>query len=123
MRHGWVGLLLVLTMLALPNGARADSYGASAAGISGDQVGVGAAEDYPTQAAADAEAMKECRARTSNCQIVGEFSNGGCGFITTAASDGTCYGYGASPIEAAKACESRGCGVCQNPIGGCTKGR
>jgi hypothetical protein len=96
------------------------NYGATAAGISGDNVGVGYATNYPTQSAADAKALKECEARTNNCQVVGRFWNGGCGYITTATSNGTCYGYGATPDIALSECQSRGCS-CQTPIGGCTQ--
>lgn len=96
------------------------SYGATAAGITGNKVGVGYSVDYPTQADADTKALQECQARSNNCTVVGRFWNGGCGYITTAVSDGTCYGYGATPSIALNECQSRGC-PCQKPIGGCTK--
>jgi Domain of unknown function (DUF4189) len=120
MRIGWIGLLVSLTTFALADAAYAGYYGATAAGINGDHVGVGYSNNYPTQAAADAKAMQECEAQTSNCQIVGRFWNGGCGYITTAKTNGTCYGYGASPAEALSECQSRGCS-CQTPVGACTR--
>jgi hypothetical protein len=123
MRLGWIGLFLGLTTIALSGAAYADDYGASAAGISGSKVGVGYSVNFSTQAAADAKAIQECEMQTSNCQIVGRFWNGGCGYITTAASDGTCYGYGDSPATATNECQSGGCGACQTPIGACTKER
>lgn len=122
MRCGWLAMAAVAAVLAASGGARADTYGAMAAGINGDQVGVGAAEDYPTQAAADARAMQECQSQSQNCKIVSQFSGGSCGYITTVAENGTCYGWGETPITAAAECESGGCGVCFNPIGGCTTG-
>ncbi len=120
MRLGWIGLLVSLTTFALSDVANAGDYGATAAGIIGNKVGVGYAKNYPTQSAADTRALQECEARTSNCQVVGRFWNGGCGYITTAGSNGTCYGYGATPAEALNQCQSRGC-PCQKPVGGCTK--
>jgi hypothetical protein len=99
--------------------AATGNYGATAAGISGDQVGVGYSTNYPSQSEADAKALQECEARTNNCKVVGRFLNGGCGYITTAKSSGTCYGYGSTPDLALKECQSRGC-TCQTPIGGCT---
>lgn len=95
------------------------NYGATAAGINGDQVGVGYSTNYSTQSGADTKALQECEARTNNCQVVGRFWNGGCGYITTAKTNGTCYGYGSTPDIALKECQSRGC-TCQTPIGGCT---
>ena len=104
---------------ATPSPGAKGNYGATAAGISGDKVGVGYSTNYSTQSAADARALKECEARTNNCKVMGRFWNGGCGYITTASSDGTCYGYGATAAEALSECQSRGC-KCQTPIGGCT---
>jgi hypothetical protein len=121
MRFRLIGLLLGLATIALSGVANAGDYGASAAGISGTKVGVGFSVNYPTQAAADAKAIQECEMQTNNCQIVGRFWNGGCGYITTAASGGTCYGLGDSPANATNECQSGGCGACQTPIGACTK--
>jgi hypothetical protein len=104
---------------ATPAPGAKGNYGATAAGISGDKVGVGYSTNYSTQSAADARALKECEARSNNCKVMGRFWNGGCGYITTASSDGTCYGYGATAAEALSECQSRGC-KCQTPIGGCT---
>lgn len=119
MRLDCKAFVLGVAML-LPAGlAHAGNYGASAAGINGDQVGVGYANNYPSQEEADAEALQQCEQRTANCRIVGRFWNGGCGYITTTASSGTCYGYGASAAIARQECEARGC-TCQTPIGGCT---
>jgi WD40 repeat protein len=98
-----------------------ENYGASAAGIDGRKVAVGSAINYPSQDAADAQAMEECSTRVRNCHVVGRFRNGGCGYISTTASGGTCYGYGPTPETAKSECESRGCGGCRTPIGGCTK--
>lgn len=116
-----VGFLLGSMLAASSGAARADDYGATAAGISGSRVGVGVGYNYSTQAAADAKALQECEERTNNCRIVGRFSDGGCGYITTAIRNGTCYGYGASVDEARSECQKRGCGACQPPVGSCTK--
>jgi hypothetical protein len=122
MRICWSVLLFGLTTVALSNAARADGYyGALASGISGSTVGVGYASDYPSQPAADAEALRKCEQITSNCTVVGRFYNGGCGYIATTASSGTCWGSGSSPSEATNECQSRGCGPCKTPIGACTK--
>ncbi|HTV36219.1 MAG TPA: DUF4189 domain-containing protein [Xanthobacteraceae bacterium] len=105
----------------LPAGiAHAGNYGATAAGIDGGQVGVGYANNYPNQSEADAVAIRQCEERSSNCRVVGRFWNGGCGYITTAASRGTCYGYGRTPEIARSECEARGC-TCQTPVGGCSQ--
>jgi hypothetical protein len=118
MRIDCKALVLSLAML-LPAGiAQAGNYGATAAGINGDEVGVGYANNYPTQSEADAIAIQQCEERSSNCRVVGRFWNGGCGYITTATT-GTCYGYGSTPAIAKSECQSRGC-TCQTPIGGCT---
>lgn len=119
-RIGLVVLCLVGASILAPV-ARADSFGSLAAGIDGGQVGVGAAEDFATPGEADVSALQSCSARVRNCGIVGRFSNGGCGYITTTPGRGTCYGYGATPEIASEECEARGCGPCQEPIGGCTR--
>jgi hypothetical protein len=118
-RFVWTGLIASLAVFALSGLAHAADYGAAAAGINGNQVGVGYSTNYPTQDAADTKALEECSGRTQNCQIVYRFWNGACGYITTAASNGTCYGFGSSPDIALSECQSRGCS-CSTPIGGCT---
>jgi Domain of unknown function (DUF4189) len=114
-----VGLIASLAAFALCGVAHAGDYGATAAGINGNQVGVGYSTNYPSQDAADTKAMEECSTRTQNCQVVYRFWNGACGYITTAASNGTCYGFGSTPDIALSECQSRGCS-CSTPIGGCT---
>jgi len=120
MRLIWIGLVFGLAATPLSGAAFADDYGALAAGISGGHVGVAFTKERPNQGAADASALKECEKITNNCQVVGRFYNGGCGFIASTASGGTCWGSGESPAVAASECKSRGCGACQTPIGGCT---
>ena len=95
-------------------------YGAAAAGIEGSHVGVVYSTNYRSPGAADAKALQECSTRTQNCQIVTCFWNGGCGYITTASSRGTCYGYGPTPDIALSQCQARGC-ACNTPVGGCTQ--
>jgi hypothetical protein len=114
-----IALFLGLMAFALSGAARAEYFGATAAGISGSKVGVGYSTNYPTQAAADDKAIQECQARSNNCSVVYRFWNGACGYITTAVSNGTCYGYASTPSEALNECQSRGC-TCQTPVGGCT---
>jgi hypothetical protein len=118
-RMAGIGLIASLAVFALSGVAHAGDYGATAAGINGNQVGVGYSTNYPSQDAADTKAMEECSTRTQNCQVVYRFWNGACGYITTAASNGTCYGFGSSPAIALSECQSRGCS-CNQPIGGCT---
>ena len=99
------------------------SYGATAAGISGngDYVGVGYANDYETQSAADARALAECSKQVSNCRVVRRFWNGGCGYVAHGSkSGGVCWGAAATPAEASAECRKRGC-RCSTPIGGCTR--
>jgi hypothetical protein len=122
MRMRWIGLLFGLAALTLAGGARADYYGATAAGIDGSAVGVGYGLDYTTQAAADEAALTECSKRVRNCAISGRFWNGGCGYITAATTEqqGTCWGAGKSPEIALQECQARGC-ACQTPVGGCTR--
>jgi hypothetical protein len=149
MRVAWFGLLLGLLTLSLTNAVNAvdcpsgqtlcpdglscispggtcatatstGDFGALAAGISGGVVGVGSAYNYPSLGSAESMALQECSQRTANCKVVGTFSNGGCGYITTAVT-GTCWGSGESTAIALSECQSRGCGNCQAPIGGCTK--
>jgi Domain of unknown function (DUF4189) len=112
---------LAFTLLAAAHAQTVPGYyGATAVGISGNRVGVGYSTNFTTQAAADTKALQECAARTGNCQIAGRFWNGGCGYVTTAVSSGTCYGFGATATAALLQCQSRGC-TCQKPVGGCTK--
>ena len=118
-RTGQIVLFMGFATFALSDAARAGDYGATAAGINGNQVGVGYSTNYPSQDAADTKAMEECSTRTQNCQVVYRFWNGACGYITTAASNGTCYGFGSTPDIALSECQSRGCS-CSTPIGGCT---
>lgn len=99
------------------------SYGATAAGISsrGDYVGVGFANDYGTQSAADARALAECGKQVSNCRVVRRFWNGGCGYVSHGSkSGGVCWGAAATQAEAVAECRKRGCN-CATPIGGCTR--
>ncbi|MGP0061160.1 MAG: DUF4189 domain-containing protein [Beijerinckiaceae bacterium] len=119
MQFKWTALLVCLATFVLSDVACADEYGAIAAGIIGNRVGVGYSTNYPTQFAADRKALQQCEARSSNCHVVSRFSNGGCGYVTTAISSGTCYGYGATPGIALDQCQSRGCS-CHEPVGGCT---
>ncbi len=118
-RTGHVAVTIGLMIFVFSGSAHAGNYGSLAAGISGDQVGVGYATNYSTQDGADTRALEECSARSKNCHVVSRFWNGGCGYITTATQNGTCYGYGSTPAIARSECESRGCS-CNPPIGGCT---
>ena len=121
MRFIWIGLLFGLATMALAGLAQAAEYGALAVGISGNEIGTGAGLNFPTQDAADATALRQCEKLTNNCRVVGQFSGGGCGYITVAIANGTCWGSGATAAKATTSCQSHGCGPCKPPIGGCVK--
>ena len=123
MRLAQIVLLSGLAAIGLCDGARAAEYGALAVGVSGAQVGTGITLNYSTQAAADASAIKECEVRSHKCEVVGQFSNGGCGYVALAIARGTCWGAGTSAEAAVLQCQAKGCGECKAPIFGCLKKR
>lgn len=60
------------------------------------------AYDHPSRAAASDFALEECRKRDGNCSVVVEFSGEGCAsYHTISPEDGTAYGWGTAPTQAA----------------------
>ncbi len=84
-------------------------------------VASGVAWNYRTLSLASDAAMSQCQGYGGqNCQIVGNFSNGGCGYVAVGTgTGGVRWGIGPTPEEATAQCSAGGF-VCKAPAGGCT---
>ena len=100
-------------------------YGSIAATIfdvgNNKRVATGVVWNYPTQAEADKAAIERCKkAGGRGCKVVSTFYNGGCGYVSVGKKTrGVCWGTAATPEEARRQCQSRGCD-CDPAIGNCT---
>ena len=102
-------------------------YGAIAAATWNDSSGSayvasGIAWNYESENAASSAAISQCQSYGGGnyCTIVGNFSNGGCGYVTTGSNaTGVRWGVGATAEEALNQCQMGGF-TCNQPSGGCT---
>lgn len=106
---------------------REGCYGALAAGDWRDSRGgaynsVGSAVNYPSKQSAIQAALGECRSGGGrNCKVIGTFSFGACGYITSGKKSGRGVRWtsGSDQSEVYGRC-TRGGYSCDWPIGGCT---
>ena len=116
-------ILFVAHLIAL---GQTGKYGALAIDRSNGMY-FGWAVDYNTQSEADARALKECRDRGGNCNIVKRFGSGWCAVYRTIDGNvGTAYGWGVARTKneadriATNECNKRSNGVpCNNYVWGC----
>lgn len=87
------------------------------------KVSVGAAINHASEGDAHWAARRQCEIGSEGtiCTVVGTFSHGGCGYITSGVRTGTGvrWATGATAAEAYNQCVSGGYN-CDWPIGGCT---
>jgi Domain of unknown function (DUF4189) len=89
----------------------------------GAHVATGVASGYKTISLASSAALTSCQTDAGGkpCQIVGTFSNGGCGYIAVGkGTNDVRWGMGDSAQKALSECTAIG-ETCQTPIGYCTK--
>lgn len=103
-------------------------YGAIAAATWNDSSGAayvatGVAYNYDSDTGASNAAVSQCQSYGGqNCTVVGTFSNGGCGYVTTGTNaTGVRWGMGPTSDEALNQCQMGGY-TCRPPSGGCTAG-
>jgi hypothetical protein len=103
-------------------------YGAIATATWNDSSGAayvasGVAWNYSSPDLAANGAISQCQGYGGqNCTVVGTFSNGGCGYVTTGSNaSGVRWGVGPTAQDALNQCQAGGY-TCNQPAGGCTAG-
>lgn len=115
--------------LAFADCTPGNCYGAIATALWNDNSGAayvasGIGWNYDSENAASNAAISQCQGYGggSYCKIVGTFSNGGCGYVTTGSNaSGVRWGVGPTAADALSQCQMGGF-TCRQPVGGCAAG-
>lgn len=121
--------LIASGSLAFADCTPGNCYGAIATALWNDSSGAayvasGIGWNYDSESGASAGAIAQCQGYGggSYCKVVGTFSNGGCGYVTTGSNaTGVRWGIGGTAQEALNQCQMGGF-TCKQPVGGCTAG-
>lgn len=124
-RFAVAALIVMFFVAPFAPGRAAQNHGAIAVWLSDDYLSWGWAWNYPTQSAADRNAIAQCANR--GCAVVTRFWNGACGALATIGnSDGLGWGSAwrnsrrSAEAAALSACASNGFGTCELSVSVCT---
>jgi hypothetical protein len=121
--------LMTSGSLAFADCTPGNCYGAIATALWNDSSGAayvasGIGWNYDSANDASNAAIAQCQGYGggSYCKVVGTFSNGGCGYVTTGTNaSGVRWGIGGTAQDALDQCQQGGF-TCKTPVGGCTAG-